>query len=45
MLVLMALVTTFLTSPVLEWIYFRRFYPPETAQAEVESLSNAGVGR
>lgn len=28
MLVLMALVTTFMTAPVLEWIYFRRVVPP-----------------
>ena len=29
MLVFMALTTTFMTSPVLEWIYFRRIVPPE----------------
>jgi Kef-type K+ transport system membrane component KefB len=28
MLVIMALATTFMTSPVLEWIYFRRVVPP-----------------
>jgi Kef-type K+ transport system membrane component KefB len=28
MLVIMALATTFMTSPVLEWIYFRRMVPP-----------------
>jgi Kef-type K+ transport system membrane component KefB len=27
MMVLMALLTTFMTAPVLEWIYFRRFFP------------------
>jgi Kef-type K+ transport system membrane component KefB len=29
MLVIMALTTTFMTAPVLEWIYFRRVIPPE----------------
>jgi Kef-type K+ transport system membrane component KefB len=28
MMVMMALITTFMTSPVLEWIYFRRVRPP-----------------
>jgi hypothetical protein len=28
MLVIMALTTTFMTAPVLEWIYFRRMVPP-----------------
>ncbi len=36
MMVLMALITTFMTSPVLEWIYLGRSLPKETA-ATVES--------
>jgi Kef-type K+ transport system membrane component KefB len=28
MLVIMALTTTFMTAPLLEWIYFRRMVPP-----------------
>jgi Kef-type K+ transport system membrane component KefB len=45
MLVLMALVTTFMTAPILEWVYFGRFYPPpQTAQVEAEALSDLGAG-
>jgi Kef-type K+ transport system membrane component KefB len=29
MLVIMALTTTFMTAPVLEWVYYRRIVPPE----------------
>jgi Kef-type K+ transport system membrane component KefB len=29
MLVIMAMTTTFMTAPVLEWIYFRRMVPPD----------------
>ncbi len=35
MMVLMALITTFMTSPILEWLYFRRIYPPKEAIVEV----------
>lgn len=39
MLVIMALTTTFMTAPVLEWIYFRRMTPPvEYALAAPEVL-------
>jgi Kef-type K+ transport system membrane component KefB len=38
MMVLMALITTFMTSPMLEWIYFGRFLPKETV-ATVETKS------
>jgi Kef-type K+ transport system membrane component KefB len=34
MMVLMALVTTFMTSPILEWIYFRRVVPVEYEAVE-----------
>ena len=41
MLVLMALVTTFMTAPVLEWIYFARLKPrayvPPSAEAETQA--------
>jgi Kef-type K+ transport system membrane component KefB len=40
MLVIMALTTTFMTSPVLEWIYFRRMVPPvEYVSSAAEVLS------
>lgn len=32
MMVLMALITTFTTAPVLQWIYYRRVWPEEPAQ-------------
>ncbi|HUF37791.1 MAG TPA: cation:proton antiporter [Anaerolineales bacterium] len=35
MMVLMALVTTFMTSPILEWVYFRRMLPNEESVSEV----------
>ncbi|GAB4577940.1 MAG: hypothetical protein Fur0022_06720 [Anaerolineales bacterium] len=38
MMVLMALITTFMTSPILEWLYFRRAYPPKDALVEVGDL-------
>ena len=45
MMVLMALVTTFMTSPMLEWIYFSRVVPkdyqpqPEEVQEEATTFS------
>jgi len=36
MLVLMALVTTFMTAPVLEWIYFARAIPKEYKPTELQ---------
>jgi len=41
MLVLMALVTTFMTSPVLEWIYFARVVPREYEPIGVEAEGSA----
>jgi Kef-type K+ transport system membrane component KefB len=38
MLVLMALVTTFMTAPVLEWIYFARFYPKKSEAVETRTI-------
>ena len=36
MMVLMALLTTFMTAPVLEWVYFRKLYPVRVSEARVE---------
>jgi len=41
MMVIMALVTTVMTSPTLHWIYFRQFYPYGAPQASGEFLSPA----
>jgi len=41
MLVLMAIVTTFMTSPVLEWIYFTRLVPREYEPVGVEADGSA----
>jgi Kef-type K+ transport system membrane component KefB len=41
MLVLMALVTTFMTAPILEWIYFRRVVPRKYEPVNVEVDSTA----
>jgi Kef-type K+ transport system membrane component KefB len=38
MLVLMALVTTFMTAPVLEWIYFARVIPNSYGAAQVRKI-------
>lgn len=35
MLVLMALITTFMTAPILEWVYFRRAFPEKGSIREV----------
>jgi len=35
-MVLMALVTTFMTAPALEWIHFRQFYPARAVDGAVE---------
>jgi Kef-type K+ transport system membrane component KefB len=43
MLVLMALVTTFMTAPVLEWIYFSRVKPQEYAPLAPEAEVDMGV--
>jgi Kef-type K+ transport system membrane component KefB len=37
MLVLMAITTTFMTSPILEWIYFSRMYPKPGAVTTVST--------
>jgi Kef-type K+ transport system membrane component KefB len=37
MLVLMALITTFMTAPVLEWVYFSRLLPQAYGPAEVQA--------
>jgi Kef-type K+ transport system membrane component KefB len=34
MLVLMSLITTFMTSPILEWVYFRRIFPNKESVGE-----------
>jgi len=39
MLVLMAITTTFMTSPILEWIYYSRLYPKKTTLAETANES------
>jgi len=49
MMVLMALVTTFMTSPVLEWIYFARPFPKEPivtveTESEPEPYTDLAVG-
>jgi Kef-type K+ transport system membrane component KefB len=41
MLVVMALVTTFMTAPILEWIYFERVVPRPYEPADVEPESPA----
>jgi Kef-type K+ transport system membrane component KefB len=41
MLVLMAIVTTFMTAPVLEWIYFSRVVPREYEPVDVEAEGSA----
>ena len=41
MMVLMALVTTFMTSPVLEWIYYSRVIPKEYPAKEGEAENTA----
>jgi len=41
MLVLMAIVTTFMTSPALEWIYFSRLVPREYEPVGVEADGSA----
>ena len=41
MMVLMALVTTFMTSPVLEWIYYSRVIPKQYPAKEAETESDA----
>ena len=38
MMVLMALITTFMTSPILEWLYFRRVYPPKESVIDVGEI-------
>ena len=43
MMVLMALVTTFMTSPVLEWIYYSRVVPKEY-QAKEEEIEDTVSG-
>lgn len=43
MMVLMALVTTFMTAPVLEWIYFSRVKPQEYAPLAPEMGVDMGV--
>jgi Kef-type K+ transport system membrane component KefB len=44
MMVLMALITTFMTSPILEWVYLRRISPPKGAISEVgEVFSEVGT--
>jgi Kef-type K+ transport system membrane component KefB len=35
MMVLMAITTTFMTSPVVHWLYFRQFYPHSTEPAAI----------
>jgi len=45
MMVIMALVTTFMTAPIVEWLYFRRLYPhgaPLPAGAAVSAPGDAG---
>jgi Kef-type K+ transport system membrane component KefB len=39
MMVLMALVTTFMTAPILEWIYFRRFMSPRAGASPAEEIA------
>jgi Kef-type K+ transport system membrane component KefB len=39
MMVLMALSTTFMTAPLLQWVYFGRFLPDERANANIEGLT------
>jgi Kef-type K+ transport system membrane component KefB len=43
MMVLMALVTTFMTAPILEWMYFRRLLPAKRAVGEEESLPDRRI--
>ena len=38
MLVLMALITTFMTAPLLQWVYFSSLLPFETASTKTEAL-------
>jgi hypothetical protein len=38
MLVLMALITTFMTAPLLQWVYFSSLLPLETASTKTEAL-------
>jgi len=38
MMVIMALVTTFMTSPLLQWVYFRSFLPYELATSESDGV-------
>jgi Kef-type K+ transport system membrane component KefB len=39
MMVLMALATTFMTAPLLQWVYFGSFMPEERANAKIEGLT------
>jgi Kef-type K+ transport system membrane component KefB len=43
MLVLMALITTFMTAPILQWIYFRQLVPHETGEAVSKGSSSGQV--
>lgn len=43
MLVLMALITTFMTAPILQWIYFRQLVPHETGETLSKGPSSGQV--
>jgi len=45
MMVLMALATTFMTAPLLEWVYFRRFLPAGWGPAAVGALAQTDETR
>jgi Kef-type K+ transport system membrane component KefB len=45
MMVLMALATTFMTAPLLEWVYFRRFFPARWGRARVAALARTDESR
>jgi Kef-type K+ transport system membrane component KefB len=45
MMVLMALATTFMTAPLLEWVYFRRFFPVRWGRGGVAALAGTDETR